>query len=86
MEKLNITTKILGKDIRCLDLVSNPLPSKYQSEALPISVSAIYEHIKLAASNPGQDIDISCMSNLPTPRLSPATPLEIIYRRWLQPD
>ena len=57
MEKLNITTKILGEDVRSLDLVSNPLPSEYQSEALPISVSAVYDHIKLAASNPGLDIE-----------------------------
>jgi len=73
MQKLNITTKILGEDIRSLDVVSNPQPPEYQSEALPISVSAVYEHIKLVASNPGQDIDISCMSNHPTPHLSPAT-------------
>jgi hypothetical protein len=83
MEKLNITTKILGEDIRSLDLVSNPLPPEYQSEALRISVSAVYGHINLAASNAGQDVDISCMSNHPTPRLSPATPLEMIYRRRL---
>jgi len=75
MEKLNITTKILGEDIRSPDLVSNPLPPEYQSEALPISVSAVYEHIKLVSSNPGQDIDISRMSYHPTPRLSPVTPL-----------
>jgi hypothetical protein len=51
-------TKILGEDIRNVDLVSNPLPPKYQSEALMILVSAVYEYIKLAASNPGQDTDL----------------------------